>query len=574
MTSTPFSSPIEEPRRRTSRPGHRARLLPLLAPILAVLLWPAGAPAQTAGAELAGRPLTLGEGPLLTQAEPGDAGGGEPFLSEEEPLPDDEPFLSEDEPFLSEAEPFLSEEQAAAEGDPDGDDQPFLSERDEPSLAADGGEVFSREKLFFRHRYRGLGGVNETRGIFFFFTGKTVLRELRLLNSYQQTIRIEESPTNYKFVKFSIDFTQNYDTESEQFFDSYFVFNEIYLNVRDGEDRLRWGNQIFDLGRVDFDSPIDVLHFRNIIGFLTFDTETSKESVPSFRYDRFGTDQRFSFMLAPIAQRTFGMRFTDFRDDAQARDAGRQPDDNSFLRDYAGLQYQWLGSSYDVRIGAFHWFDTNSKIAWRFRGEQSGADGSSFEDLIDSFKEEERQVNFLTFELDASFATIGWKTDVGFFDKKNFYSYIQTPDGSVNFSTVRVPHIGVATSFEKTFPFFFMLIVYSYRKLIDVPADTHVLLYENEPTPIGRKRDLEKSSLTGVFKWLVGANHNLTLALNRTAPFQQSTVFGIWAWQRPQFNSEWALKLLRFETETLEMTGKPIESTQAFITYTRRFSGT
>ncbi|MCH8883033.1 MAG: hypothetical protein IIA41_05980, partial [SAR324 cluster bacterium] len=97
MTSTPFSSPTEEPRRRTSRPGDRARLLLLLAPILAVLLWPAGAPAQTAGAEPAARPLTLGDGPLLAQAEPGDADGGEPFLSEEEPLPDDEPFLSEDE---------------------------------------------------------------------------------------------------------------------------------------------------------------------------------------------------------------------------------------------------------------------------------------------------------------------------------------------------------------------------------------------------------------------------------------------------------------------------------------------
>ena len=73
MTSTPFSSPTEEPRRRTSRPGDRARLLPLLAPILAVLLWPAGAPAQTAGAEPAGRTLTRGDDVHAEPVHPGGA---------------------------------------------------------------------------------------------------------------------------------------------------------------------------------------------------------------------------------------------------------------------------------------------------------------------------------------------------------------------------------------------------------------------------------------------------------------------------------------------------------------------
>ncbi|MCH8844165.1 MAG: hypothetical protein IID61_14490 [SAR324 cluster bacterium] len=548
-------------------------------------------------------PKLIWRGKAMIQAEEPETGGGglldlaedEPFFSEGEgPIdfisPDDPGTadgglsdLVEDEPFFSEGDGPLDLDATEAP-EPGGvldDDEPFLSDEPQPlstelgdSDDLDGDEGYLRRKVFFRQRYRVLGGVNRTTGIFIFFTGRNELRELRLLNSYQQTIRIEESPTNYKFVKFSIDFTQNYDVESEQFFDTYFVFNEIYLNMRKDKNQFRWGNQIHELGKVDFDSPIDVLHFTNIVGFLTFDAETTKQSIPSLRYDRFFTDQRLTFYAAPIAQRTFGMRFTDFRDDADARDEEKRPDPNSFLRDYAGIQHQWMGRSYDLRVGFFHWFDNSPKVSFQFESDPQGVDTSSFDKLVETYEERESHTNFFTLEVDMIFGSIGWKADLGLFDQKNFYDYQQPADGDVDFDTVNVPHIGMATSLEKTFPFFFTLVVYSYRKLFDVPPDTHILLYENEKTPSGRKRDLEKQSLTGVFKWRILSNHNATLALSRTFPFVQNGVFAIWAWEQPEFNSEWALKIFHFRTETLKITGDPIESTQVFLSYTRNFTAT
>ena len=516
-----------------------------------------------------------GLGALPIAAQVPDA-GSIPGLEKEE-----EPFLSDTPPARPAPE---SKEPAPAATPGEEDDAPFLSEpgagaAPKPPGGTEGAETAvpvstepARAKLYFQHRYRALSGINETRGIFFFFTGEEVLRELRLLNSYEQTIRIQPTPTDYKFVKFSIDFSQNYDTESEQFFDYYFVFNETYLNYRDGPHQWRWGNQVFRLGRIDIDSPIDVLHFQSIVSLLSLDPDSSRDSVPAASYEYFATDQHLTVIVSPIVKRTFGMRFTRFREDAEDRDANRKPSANSFLRDYTGVQYQWLGSTYDIQVGFFHWFDNTPHIQWQYLDASATEDEPAFVGLINSYREEERVTNFATLEFDKTWGSWGLKADAGLFDHKDFYSYVRTPEGDIYFDTARVPYAAGAISVEKTFPIFFFLVIYSLRWLQDVPPGTHVLLYENERFPSEDRRDLIRQSLFGVLKWTIGDEYSATLAGGQTEPFVQQTAYGTLTWYRREYNSEWELKLLRFQTESLLMNGKPIESNQAFVSYIRRFS--
>ncbi|MDH5751840.1 MAG: hypothetical protein OEZ59_05420 [Deltaproteobacteria bacterium] len=513
-----------------------------------------GAPPAENGAE--DRPF-FSEG--VQQAPPAGS-------AEDSPPEDDAPFISEEAAGMQPQAP------APPAADEAGSDGPIISTPGPSTAEKSRDATYSRARVSFQHRYKVLAGGNHTRGIFLFFTGRDELREARLLNSYQQTIRIEESPTEYKFVKFSIDFTQNYDFESEQFFDSYFVFNEIFVNSRDEKSQYRFGNQVYKLGKIDLGSPIDVLHYQSLTGYLTLDSESTKESLPSFRYDFFGQNNRFTLFLAPIATRTFGMRLTKIREDAQARDQGEQPEKNSMLREYGGLQWEWLGSILNVRMGLFRWFDNRPQVSWELRSPKAGTEGA-FEGLITNYTEDESRSSFFTLELDLAYKSVGWKLDLGVFNRKNFYDYQVFPDGSISFDTVGVPHLGLATSVEKALEKSYIMLVYTYQKLWNVPEYSHVLFLENEEHISPHPRDLEKHGFMGFYRRQAGDNQSVSMIFHHTFPFRENMGFVTWAIKRPQFNSEWALKVLVFKTEEQKMTGDTIDSRQLFLTYTRNFSG-
>lgn len=457
-------------------------------------------------------------------------------------------------------------------GGPGEEEQPFLSGEGDPK--EEGAQGGTGKSFSFDHRYRVEGSGNKTTGLLNFLTGSETVRLLRLVHSYQQTIRIEDSATKFNFVKFSINFTQSYEAESQQFLDNQVLFNEIYHELRGGNHRVRWGNQVLRLGKVDFGSPIDVLHVQDLFSLMTFDLRGNKKSLTAVRYQWVSASRTFTFYSAPVGQRTFGMKFTRFREDAEKRDRGEDPEGELLLRDYAGVQHQWRGRSFDLRLGLFHWFDRNPSISWRFTRPPPGEFAESFRGLFDTFREEETQTNFATLELDAQIGGLGWKLDMGYFDQKNFYDYRVEENGSVNFDTVSVPFFGLASSWELQFQSFFVLFAYSYEFLNAVPANTHVLFFENESAPLGEERDLEKQGVTTVFLWRWGARQKATFILGHSAPFETSHAVAAWSWESPQKDSgEWSVRLLRFETAEQKFTGKPIESSQLSVGYTVFFSG-
>ncbi len=485
--------------------------------------------------------------------------------SAEDLVPEDDGAMSfNEDPISRESVGTDQEENFEFEDDtPEGDDQ-LLNE-----------EEFN-VRVNFSHKVKTLLGASETVGLSVLEPLLSEVKELRFVSTYDQSVKIHTSPRMYNFFRLSISFSQNYEVNKKRLFDGYATLREIYSNYRSGPHQLRYGTQIFSLGKVDLDKVIDVLHMNNIMGLYTFDPDDTKDSLTSIRYNWFRGGHTATMYLAPIRQQSFGMRFTEFREGIEEQETNSEDSTVSFLRDYYGLQYQWTGDTVDTRVGLFHWFDANPYIKFEYEGASetdSAAVQESFENMLGNYTEKETRSDFITFELDAIWTDMVWKLESGIFKKRNFYSYEVPQERQVKLSTFQSPHFAFATSFERTFPYFYWLMIYSHRKSYDVPENTHVFLYENEDFLIQRTRDIERNQVSGVAVLKTPDNSlRITLLNYRTWPFVQKGFASLFTWAHYKENLELELKFFSLKTDMQKMLNNQISTNQVFLTYTQKFA--
>jgi len=530
--------------------------------------------------------LSLEEDPL--------AGTSPDLGMDEDPLAGTSPDLGMDEDPLAETVPDLDmEEDPLAETSPDlGMDEDPLAEESsqlgqEETLNFGESEIQESEtivveeeeyqpKVTFSHKVKTLIGGSETRGLSMLDPLLSEIKELRFVSTYDQSVKVQTSPRMYNSFRLSISFSQNYELNKQSIFDGFASLREIYSNYRTGPHQIRYGTQIFDLGKVDLDKVIDVLHMNNVMGLYTFDPDDTKDSIPSIRYNWFRGAHTATMYFSPIRQQTFGMKFTEFREEVEKKEQDDEAGKVSFLRDYYGLQYQWTGDIIDFRIGMFHWFDSNPHIKFEYQrtadNETTSLQGS-FEKMLSNYQEKETRSDFLTFELDAVWSDLVWKLESGLFKKRNLYSY-EIPEGKhIRLSTFRTPHFAWATSFERTFPYFYWLMIYSHRKSFDVPENSHVFLYENESALVPQKRDVIRNQVSGVAVLKTPDNSlRITLLNYQTWPFIQRGFASLFTWEEYKQNMELELRFFRLETERQKMLKNKITTNQVFLTYTQKFT--
>ncbi|MGK5094283.1 hypothetical protein WDW89_19990 [Deltaproteobacteria bacterium TL4] len=516
--------------------------------------------------------LSLEEDPFASENEnPPVAGKGSPTENKDPPAKNKNPLVNgaKEDPFGEDSfeDPFANKKEvdvstSTNEETDDGEGKEDEDENFEPQLS-------------FTHQYRVLGGYTATSGLISFENRDLTITELRFITSYQQTIRIRTSPKLYNFVRISIAFAQNFDTNNQRYIDNTFVLREIYLNYELDKHQFRVGSQIFKIGKVDFDRTIDALNKGNFSALNTLDPDSTKESLTALKYDWVRRKKVLTLYAAPLQQRSLGMEFTEFREDSNARDAGQERESRSFVRDYFGLQHEWKGN-FATRIGFFHWFDQVNTMEWEYKRADLVDtnfldEKSTIDNFISTFKETESFVNFFTLELDAEIGGLVWKLDSGLFDHKNFSHYERLSDDNLRYRTVRLPHFAVATSLEKTFSRFFLMATYSDRFLFQVPPDTHILFYENEATPLQVERDLRKTQVSGLVAFEFNDSVNTTLATLQTYPYQLRAIVNTWMWNRYEFSSKWQLRMFHAETDVQKMLGEAVISDQIFLIYTRTF---
>ena len=510
---------------------------------------------------------------------------------EEDPLAESDADLGlEEDPFAESDVDLGLEEDPLAESDADlGLEEDPLADTDF-DLGLEGTPEIEEEetkeqieeqvdfppRVTFSHEVKTMLGGSETSGLSILDPLLSEIKELRFVSTYDQSVKVQTSPRMYNYFRLSISFSQNYEIKKKRIFDGFASIREIYSNYRVGSHQLRYGTQIFGLGKVDLDKVIDVLHMNNIMGLYTFDPDDTKDAIPSIRYNWFRGGHTATMYLSPVRQQTFGMKFTEFKEEVEKKEEDKEDEKVSFLRDYYGMQYQWTGDVFDARIGLFHWFDSNPYIKFEY---QRVADNGtttiqgSFENMLSNYDEKETRSDFLTLEIDAIWSDLVWKLESGLFKKRNLYSY-EIPEGKhIRLSTVRTPHFAFATSFERTFKYFYWLMIYSQRKSFDVPAGSHVFLYENESSLITRKRDVVRNQVSGVAVLKTPDNAlRITLLNYQTWPFIQRGFASLFTWERYKQDMALELKFFRLKTERVKMLENKIITNQVFLTYTQKFT--
>ncbi|MDP6432306.1 MAG: hypothetical protein QGI65_08430 [SAR324 cluster bacterium] len=497
----------------------------------------------------------------------------------EDPLQKASPGLGSSEDQVSENDGALGLNEDPFSGESSGSDQQEVLEFEEET--PEGDDMLQEEEEFnvkvnFSHKVKTLLGASKTVGLSVLEPLLSEIKEFRFVSTYDQSVKIHTSPRMYNYFRLSISFSQNYEVNKKRLFDGYATLREIYSNYRTGPHQLRYGTQIFSLGKVDLDKVIDVLHMNNIMGLYTFDPDDTKDSLTSIRYNWFRGGHTATLYIAPIRQQSFGMRFTEFREGIEEQETDSEDSRVSFLRDYYGLQYQWTGDIVDTRLGLFHWFDANPYIKFEYEGASetdTAAVRESFENMLGNYTEKETRSDFITFELDAIWTDMVWKLESGLFKKRNFYSYEIPQERQVKLSTFQSPHFALATSFERTFPYFYWLMIYSHRKSYDVPENTHVFLYENEDSLIQRTRDVERNQVSGVAVLKTPDNSlRITLLNYRTWPFVQNGFASLFTWEHYKENLELELKFFSLKTDRQKMLNNQISTNQVFLTYTQKFA--
>ena len=496
---------------------------------------------------------------------------------EEDPFAESDVDLGLEEDPLAESDAGLgSEEDPLADTDFDLglEGTPEIEEEETKEQIEE--QVDFPPRVTFSHEVKTMLGGSETRGLSILDPLLSEIKELRFVSTYDQSVKVQTSPRMYNYFRLSISFSQNYEIKKKRIFDGFASIREIYSNYRVGSHQLRYGTQIFGLGKVDLDKVIDVLHMNNIMGLYTFDPDDTKDAIPSIRYNWFRGGHTATMYLSPVRQQTFGMKFTEFKEEVEKKEEDKEEEKVSFLRDYYGMQYQWTGDVFDARIGLFHWFDSNPYIKFEY---QRVADNGtttiqgSFENMLSNYDEKETRSDFLTLEIDAIWSDLVWKLESGLFKKRNLYSY-EIPEGKhIRLSTVRTPHFAFATSFERTFKYFYWLMIYSQRKSFDVPAGSHVFLYENESSLITRKRDVVRNQVSGVAVLKTPDNAlRITLLNYQTWPFIQRGFASLFTWERYKQDMALELKFFRLKTERVKMLENKIITNQVFLTYTQKFT--
>ena len=496
---------------------------------------------------------------------------------------EEDPFAESDVDLGLEEDPFAeSDADLGLEEDPLADTDFDLGLEGTPEIEEEETKEQIEEqvdfppRVTFSHEVKTMLGGSETRGLSILDPLLSEIKELRFVSTYDQSVKVQTSPRMYNYFRLSISFSQNYEIKKKRIFDGFASIREIYSNYRVGSHQLRYGTQIFGLGKVDLDKVIDVLHMNNIMGLYTFDPDDTKDAIPSIRYNWFRGGHTATMYLSPVRQQTFGMKFTEFKEEVEKKEEDKEEEKVSFLRDYYGMQYQWTGDVFDARIGLFHWFDSNPYIKFEY---QRVADNGtttiqgSFENMLSNYDEKETRSDFLTLEIDAIWSDMVWKLESGLFKKRNLYSY-EIPEGKhIRLSTVRTPHFAFATSFERTFKYFYWLMIYSQRKSFDVPAGSHVFLYENESSLITRKRDVVRNQVSGVAVLKTPDNAlRITLLNYQTWPFIQRGFASLFTWERYKQDMALELKFFRLKTERVKMLENKIITNQVFLTYTQKFT--
>ncbi|MBF0239863.1 MAG: hypothetical protein HQM12_19355 [SAR324 cluster bacterium] len=441
-------------------------------------------------------------------------------------------------------------------------------------------------KITNKHYYRVTGGYTKQRNGGISQDEETAPERKFYLNQiYQFTNKIELTPFRYIYLRSMAYFQLLYNAAKGQYSEDLWLnIREGYFYQQQGKHRVTLGAQILRLGKVDYNSSVDILNMSNSKAIEELDLDESKVPVLGGKYDWLGDTVVLTLYVAPFKQKTDGTEFSISQKEQEDEKQDKDVDDRIVLRNHFGVQMQtYLGDS-DFRISLFRWFDRDNAISWK-DSPQSGTSTQEEDSVTDSeeqptsndsnsnqrYTERDTTITFGVMELDTNVGNFVWKTDLGLFGDKNFYHFEKIKGKQTLFEARQFRHLSLETSMERKYESLFLMPTYHYWLIPDIPTGTHLLNFENEEEPLEKIHSVYKHQLALIASYEFNDDLRLTLTGSVTTPFEHTEVYGILNWNPDRGPHELTFKHLDSQSEVLRMTDQAITLKKTFMEYKYAF---
>ena len=217
------------------------------------------------GAEPLGSAWSPEPWPLLAQSDSDVSEDDELLGGDDDPegSEDDELLGGDDDPEGSGSE---DEDLLGGDDDPEADDAENMDEDvDEDDEDSEDSEESSGNTFFMQQAYSVFGGSStEERGGLVQSSSDDSSKKDYLVNSYEFSATLETSPySSFYFRLLARVILQNDKIKKKRNEDYEFLMREAYYSSQEGSSRYRIGALQFKHGKVDMDSPIDILNMGN-----------------------------------------------------------------------------------------------------------------------------------------------------------------------------------------------------------------------------------------------------------------------------------------------------------------------
>lgn len=468
----------------------------------------------------------------------------------------------------------LEEEDPLADAD---EEDPFSDTEDDPLAGADEPAI-EQEVAGIRTRFPSI----KTSNIYRLATGnKQLLRrgfatgsdsenedQAALVNAYSMKTKILYSEDVSFLLRFSVTFLQEYDLLQDRYTDDgEFRINEAYVKADRGSYNYKLGALIVNNGPLDFDSPSNILNMNSTLAIESFDLKNLKQSFIGGQYTSVSENASFSMTASALKPETAGTEYTRYLEEAKQRntDSGEPIKDYSELSNNIGMRYQRMFSFVDIGVSAYWWFDKDTEISWTDASESNNTLGFS-----DTYSEKTTNLFFTGFDFDANLGSMVLKGEFYFFHNKNNYSYYKNSNNEKIFTTVQTDMFSGAMALEKVWGDLFIMGIYSYKELFDVPEGTNILDYENGLDNNTSIRNLRTQKGTIVARYSLSSKTKLLLTYSQSYPVKkESAAAGIEYEIAPKH--ELGFKSVYLDFEEHLATSSKLNSTQLFIDYKYHF---
>jgi|GEM_PF-5487825 len=377
-----------------------------------------------------------------------------------------------------------------------------------------------------------------------------VTRDLLLSVDYLGQAKIHISNHLFAYARFEYSFTQVWEqgTGGYRNFPTGNLY-EAYLQYQNSKIQLQMGGLQMRLGVIDIDSPIDVLNLKNPDKVVHLDREDHKIVTPAAKLSILGIEHSWDFYWGPFQ---------------------RVSEEDQSVRANLGIKYRMVLDNLDMNFMLFDWFDPD--IDFKLEIDDTPTSDTYKEPLY--MDVQDTPMAFVAIDLDLTLGDTVIKAETAYFAEKNIYHFDPQrlqEKRLIVLETLNAKQFVFALSVEKKLEKLFIMPVYSYRRLIDVPGNTIIFQYENLTTPKAEKRDLERHQLNGYLEWEFSDEFRMNMLVFSSFPFVMKGISSEWIWGDEDEGSSWKVLLSRVETEKNKLTGLPTILSRVQTSFTASF---